>query len=228
METFWTIIPFITPLLIILIVYKRSKNKEKVQKISWLEKQSFYKYVKLVFFTRVKYRPWTMLLHFSFWISILLFYITINIYISTPAVPLTQMKVLEGNVREIYLNKKSSDILVLHISNGTEKMLATSMNKQERQSLLGKKIKIWYFNVYNMFHFEDTIYQIYINNKPLNKHWAYSYAIHVENKKKMMSFIIRVLFIAFLSAFFLWFFNKQELPIHRFNRIKNNKKLRGE
>ena len=231
MEFFWTIVPFIAIALLALQAYKYHTDKNKKEEIiapSWVEKQPLYKYIKLVFITRVIYRQWTVIFYLSLWITFLALFITLNIYISTPAIPLNKMQISEGKVQAIYLNKKSSDKLVLETENGNKKIFATSMNEQIKEKLLGEKIKVWYFNVYRIFHFEDTIYQIYINNKPLNKHWNYSYKIHKENKKQMMHLIIKLLIGVLLSIFFLWFFNRKELPIHRLNRIKYKRRMKSK
>ncbi|MDD5053520.1 MAG: hypothetical protein PHO27_12365 [Sulfuricurvum sp.] len=227
MELFWTIALFLVPLSVAMNLYHTYKNRGKVKEYkepTWLEKKPFYRYVKLVFFTRVRYREWTVIFQFSFWISVFLLVTWFIDLIARPAIPLNQLQFSEGIVESIQLNKKTSDKLILKSSDRKTHVFSTQLREDLKNRLLGQRIQVWYHTSFNVFApYEDWIYQLYLHDKPLNERWKYNYEKDLREQKEAIIFMIKLIVVALGSIVMLWTFNRKELPIHRLTRMKLRK-----
>lgn len=230
MELFWKTIPFITPLLIMVIAYKQYKNKDNDisanKKPSWLQRQSWYQYIKLVFYTRVFYRQWTAIWHVPLFFSVVFGFGTFLVNLTDvlyPPLPLAKMHTQQGIIESIIVRKKMDDLLLLRNSNGGQESYAYRLYGSENK-YLDHNVTVYYTRGFSsLFSIDNIIYQI-IDNRTKEILDQYDYERVLQNHRSFWKFSRFCFYIAIFSAFMLWVFNRKELPIHRFNRMKLHKK----
>jgi hypothetical protein len=232
MELYWNIVPFITPLILLVVAYKMYKNKkngieEDENQSSWLERYSWYRYIKLVFVTRVRQRPWTVLLFLPLFLSSIFGFVTLinNLKrVAYPPVQLNQMQTKQGVVKNIILRKKMDDLLVFKTLEGTKEEYAFRTTKQDSKKYINKKVTIFFTPGWSSaFTIDQIIYEIREKNRIL---YPYNYQRHLEVNELFWKISYYSLGIAACLVFLLWLANRKELPIHRLNRIKNKQKMR--
>jgi hypothetical protein len=229
LEFFWKTIPFLVPILIMVIAYQQYKNRgneiSKDKKPSWLEQQQWYQYIKLVFFTRVFYRQWTAIWHVPLFFSIIFGFGTLiaNLtYVIYPPLPLEKMQKQQGVIESIVKRKKMDDLLILRTNDGVQKSYAYRLYGSESK-YLNQNVTIFYTKGFSsLFSTDNVIYQVASNNTKeiLDK---YDYERVFQNHRSFWKFTKTCFYIAMFSAFMIWIFNRKELPIHRLNRIKLHK-----
>ena len=231
METFWTLIPFVVVLLIAINLYETYKNrgKEKIQKLSWIEGQSFFKYLKLVFVTRVNLRPWTAVWYIPlFFATVLSLNLINNIRHSIyPPLPLEKMQTQQGIIQSIIKRKKMDDLLVLKTNSGLREEYAYRLYGSA-DKYIDQNVTIYYSRGFSsLFSIDNRIYQITTNDTKLILD-PYNYIWSLRANKNSWNFTQYCFFIAIFSLFMIWIPNRNELPIHRLNRMKSYKKNKGE
>lgn len=232
MELFWKIIPFIIPLLIMIVAYQQYKNKGKeistAKKPSWLERQPWYQYIKLVFYTRVFYRQWTAIWHVPLFFSIVFGFGTLvsNLtYLIYPPLPLEKMQKQQGVIESVVIRKKMDDLLILRNSNGVQESYAYRLYGSDNK-YLDQNVTVFYSKGFSsLFSMDNIIYQIITNDThtildPL----PYDYERVLQLQRSFWKFTKYCFYVAIFSAFMIWIFNRKELPIHRLNRMKLHKK----
>jgi hypothetical protein len=224
MELFWMIIPFITPLLIIIVAYQQYKNKgiSTYKKLSWLERQPLYQYIKSIFFTRVYYRQWTAIWHVPLFFSIIFGFGTLiaNLtYVIYPPLPLEKMQKQQGVIESIVIRKKMDDLLILRNSNGVQESYAYRLYGSDNK-YLEQNVTVFYTKGFSsLFSIDNIIYQV-TNNSTKEILDKYDYERVLQKHRSFWKFTKTCFYIAMFSAFMIWVFNRKELPIHRLNRMK--------
>jgi len=227
-EFFYKILPFIVPILIMLSMYYQYKNKDKEEKPSWLEQQPLIRYIKLVFFTRVYYRQWTIFFALPLWFSLIIGMVNLIGDIERlvyPPLPLEKMQIQHGAIKSITDSRKMDDLLILQTDNGaTEKYAYDIYGSMDRY--IDRNVTIFYTRGFSSgFTIDNKIYEIIADdtNATLNK-YPYSYEHSVEFNKSTFNFTMYCFLVAIISGYMVWLFNHKELPIHRLGRIKMRKK----
>lgn len=232
MELFWTIIPFLIPLwiFVILIVKYRNGVKEEVLKPSWLVQTKFVKYVVLVFFTRVELRRWTGIFYLPFILGFVGSFaiapiIQDEIY---PPLPLEKMHTQEGLIKSITERKKMHDLLILEIKNNKYREFGVFESRNQGLFLvLNKKVKVWYSRGFSsLYTTHDIIHEVTIEGKSVMRH-PYDYKRSLEVNRSFQNFAKYSFYLALFSVLMIWIPNRKELPIHRLNRMKLYKKAKG-
>jgi len=182
------------------------------------KKLNIFQYIKLVFYTRVFYRQWTIIVYLLAIFSFLFFLAAINIYIGTPTVSLDKMETKKGIVKEVLLKSKGLDELVLMTTDKTYHRFVLSVGKSTKNKILYKQIQIWYLESWNLYHYEDKIYQIYMDNKPFHAKgdrpsWVYDQTEQINEKKSILKFIKYDFLVMVLLIFILWISNRKEPTI---------------
>ena len=234
METFLTSLPFIAVLLIAINLYKTYKNrgKEISEKQTWLQKQRWYQYIKLVFFIRIKYHSYSAIFFIPMVFGIFFGGASLLSNIETtmiyPHLPLDKMQIQHGVIESIFKRKKMDALLVLRTTNGTHEEYALNVTDSEIKMYLTKNVTIYYSRGFSSaFTIDNIIYQITdtVTKTVLR---PYDYARSLEIDQSFWKFTKYSLLIGVFSAFMIWRFNRKELPIHRLNRMKSYKKNKGE
>lgn len=235
MELFWIILPFLIPLIIVAGMYRDYKNQDviKVEKPSWLEKQSFYQYIKLVFYTRPQhYRPSSLIWYYPMVICLFFGVGSFGIHISEaiyPPSPLEKMQTQQGIIESITLRKKMADLLILRRYDGVREEYAYRTTHDRIPLCVDKNVTVYYSKGFSsLFSIDNQIYQIVTNDThTILDLFPYDYERALKFKKGAWTFTRYLFYIAAFSAFMLWRANYKELPIHRLNRMKLNKKDKG-
>lgn len=235
MELFWIIIPFLIPLIIVGGMYRDYKNQDvvKVEKPSWLEKQSFYQYIKLVFYTRPQYyRPSSLIWYYPMIMSLALFSASFCLHITDaiyPPLPLEKMQTQQGVIESITLRKKMDDLLVLRRYDGVREEYAYRTSENRIPLYIDKNVTVYYHTGFSsLFSIDNQIHQIVTNDThTILDLFPYDYERHLQTIRGSWTLTKYVFLVAVFSAFMLWRANRKELPIHRLNRIKRNRKNRG-
>lgn len=233
MELFWKILPFLIPLIIVAGMYRDYKNQDavKIEKPpSWLQRQEWYQYIKLVFYTRPQhYRPSSLVWYYP--MVICLFFgvgsFVVNIQnLIYPPLPLEKMQTQQGIIESITLRKKMDDLLVLRRYDGVREEYAYRIY-EPADKFIDKNVTVYYHRGFSSaFSIDNQIHQIITNDThtildPL----PYDYERYLRNGRGFWNFTKYLFYIAAFSAFMLWRANRKELPIHRLNRMKLNKKI---
>lgn len=231
MELFWKSIPFITPLLIMIVAYQQYKNQSKEislrYKPSWLDQQTWYQYIKLVFYTRVFYRQWTAIWHVPLFFGVVFGFGTLVANLTDvlyPPLPLEKMHTQQGIIESIIVRKKMDDLLIFRNSNGMEERYAYRLYGSDKK-YLEQNVTIFYAKGFSsLFSIDNVIWQITSNGTgEILDPIPYDYERVLQNHGAFWKFTKNCFFIAVFSAFMIWTFNRKELPIHRLNRVKMNK-----
>lgn len=232
METFWKIIPFLIPLWIFVILIAKYRNgvKEDVEKPSWFAQTNFFKYVKLVFVTRVNLRPWTAIWYVPLILSIFGSFTIGTVIMAAiyPPIPLEKMQTQEGTIKSIVERKKMDGLLVLEIKNNKEREFAIrNISEEEPISLQNKAVKVWYSRGFSsLYTIDDIIYEITVNGKSV-RGYPYNYKRSLEVDISTWNFTKYCFYTVLFSILMMWIPNRNELPIHRLNRMKLHKKNKG-
>ena len=139
MEIFFTIIPFIVPVLVMIELYRRYKNKDKPRKkISKLKRYWHNSYIRLIFIERGVVKFWSAIwfvpLGFSFVFGIITLYLSIFSTVFPP-LPLKMMNTKQGIIESISLMRKTADALVFKNQDGTYENFSIRTNKDEMKQL---------------------------------------------------------------------------------------------
>ncbi|MDD2369831.1 MAG: hypothetical protein PHQ90_11050 [Sulfuricurvum sp.] len=235
MELFWKILPFLIPLIIAAGMYRDYKNQDaiKVEKRSWLQKQPFYQYIKLVFYTRPQYnRKSSLVWFYSMVFSLYLFFATFAIHITKaiyPDLPLEKMQIQQGVIESITLRKNMNDLLILRTYDGVREEYGYLTTHGRIPLYIDKNVTVYYSRGFDgLFIIENRIHQIITNDThTILDFLPYDYERVLRHKRGLWSFTRYLFYVTAFSAFMLWRANRKELPIHRLNRIKRNRKNRG-
>jgi hypothetical protein len=220
------------PFLIILILYKKYKNseKEEVPKPSWFAQTNFFKYVKLVFVTRVNLRPWTAIWYVPLILSSLGSFTIGPVIMAAiyPPLPLEKMQTQEGIIQSIIDRKKMDGLLVLKTKNNEDKEFAIeNVSEEEPTALRNKEVKIWYSRGFSsLYTIDNIVYEITVNGKSIRE-YPYNYKRVLEVNKSFQNFAKYCFYTVLFSILMMWIPNRNELPIHRLNRMKLHKKNKG-
>lgn len=230
MELFYTILPFIVPLLVLIQIYHNYKNRNKVEekKTSKLEKYKLYRYLKTIYVERGIVKFWSAIwyvpLLFCSVFGIIIIFTQFQQSIFSP-ISLEKMQTETGTIESIQLRKSMKDILVLKIGHNKQVVYAINSSQKEAKLLLHKKAKVWYTKGWSsVFSVENIIYDITINGKSIRE-YPYDYKRHLESNKDFLNFGLACIYIAFFSLFIIWIQNRKELPVHRLYRLKRYQKL---
>jgi hypothetical protein len=236
MEILLSILPFVVLFLIgrnIYVKYKEVKEKKKIQKsISFFEKYQWYRYIKLVFGTRVWYRQSTAIWYVPFGFAFVFGAASLFVNVGSlvyPPLPLEKMQTKDGVIKSIVLRKKIDDLLILNMKNGKDDKFAfRNASVEEANFLLNKEAKVWYHRGWSSgFSIDDIIYEITLDGKSIRK-YPYDYERYIETNILSWNFTKYCFYIVLFSALMIWIGNRKELPIHRLNRIKFNKQRREQ
>lgn len=227
METLLSILPFVVLFLIgrnIYVKYKELKEKKKIEKsVSFFEKYQWYRYIKLVFGTRVLYRQSTAIWYVPFGFAFVFGGASLFVNLGTlvyPPLPLEKMQTETGTIESIHLRKSMKDILVLKIDQNKQVVYAINSSQKETKQLLHKKAKIWYHRGWSSgFSIDDIIYEITLDGKSIRK-YPYDYERYIETNILSWNFTKYCFYIVLFSALMIWIGNRKELPVHRLNRMR--------
>ncbi len=232
MDNFFIIIPFLVPLWVLYTLYKQYKDKKEgkvkeTKKVSKLNKYAWFRYIKLVFGTRVWYRQstaiWFVPLGFAFVFGMGTFYIN-STRLIYPPLPLEKMITEKGIIKSIVLRKKMRDLLILTTEDGKDKKFGFASFAGEVDTLPNQSVKVWYARgMSSAYTVDNIIYEITKDGKTIRK-YPYDYEHRLETRKSFWSFAKYCLYIALFSLSMIWIGNRKELPIHRLGRIKFNKR----
>lgn len=227
METFWTIIPFIVPLLVLSELYRRYKNKNEPKEkktVSKLEKYKFYRYLKLIFIERGVVKFWSAIWYVPLFFSLIGTVTFVGELKDSvfPPLPLEKMQTKEGVIKSIILRKNIDDLLILSLKSGkNEEFVIRNSFAEEVNYLLNKKVKVWYSRGWSSaFSIDNIIYEITLDGKSIRKH-QYDFGKVLEVRNSVRSFAMYCLYILLFSIFMIWIQNRKELPAHRL--YKKNK-----
>lgn len=252
MEIFWVIAPAFGIWAGFILAYtKYQEKKQKKEKEEFTRKceelkrvnQSklgFFRYLYFVYFIRSKLRP---LSTFCFWILDFGFlpgfiFLPGNIRdYYEPVLKLEEMKTDVGIVQKIHLAYRGSDSLELLRDDGSIAKYSFVGFKKKNELIKGKKIKIYYKNLFSLFYFQNHIYNIKLNNnfisgtgKIISKDNEDNYINggYLYNLQKQQNAPTHIIFWSIYNLIFLlwmFYFNYKEKPIHRLHRIR---KLHGK
>lgn len=232
MDNFFSILPFLVPLLVLYTLYKQYKDKkagivQEKRKVSKLNKYGWFRYIKLVFGTRVMYRQstaiWFVPLGFSFVFGMGTFYINLT-HLVYPPIPLEKMITEKGIIKSIVKRRKMDDLLILTTEDGKDKEFAFISWTGEEKTLLNQSVRVWYSKgMSSAYTVDNIIYELTRNGKTIRK-YPYDYEHRLGTQKSAWVFTKYCLYTTLFSLLMIWIGNRKELPVHRLGRIKVNKR----
>jgi hypothetical protein len=212
---------------------ENTQDKEKVKekkKVSKLNKYGWFRYIKLVFGTRVLYRQstaiWFVPLGFSFLFGIVTFYINLT-HVIYPPLPLEEMSTEKGVIKSIVKRRKMDDLLTLTTKDGKEREFAFNSSLGE-DTLVNQNVTVWYKKgMSSAFTVDNIIYEITRDGKTIRTN-PYDYEHRVGTQKSAWTFVKYCLYTTLFSLLMIWIGNRKELPVHRLGRIKFNKHIKED
>lgn len=232
MDSFFSILPFFVPLLVLYTLYKQYKDKKQgkvkeKKKVSKLNKYRWFRYIKLVFGTRVMYRQstaiWFVPLGFSFVFGMGTFYIHLTRVIYPP-LPLEKMITEKGTIKSIVKRRKMDDILILTTEDRKDKEFAFNSFPGEVDTLPNQSVTVWYKKgMSSAYTVNNVIEEITRDGKTIRK-YPYDYKRRLESRKSWWNFVKYCFYTTLFSLLMIWIGNRKELPVHRLGRIKVNKR----
>jgi hypothetical protein len=212
MDNFFSILPFLVPLLVLYTLYKQYKDKkagivQEKRKVSKLNKYGWFRYIKLVFGTRVMYRQstaiWFVPLGFSFVFGTVTLYINLT-HLIYPTLPLEEMTRENGKDKQFAFDSFAGEVDIL--------------------PKLNQSVKVWYAkSMSSAYTVDNIIYEITKDGKTIRE-YPYDYEQRLEMDKSWWNFTKYCLYISLFSLLMIWIGNRKELPVHRLGRIKVNKR----
>ena len=149
-----------------------------------------------------------------------------------PVLKLEQMQTDVGIVQKINLAYRGSDTLKLLRDDGSIVKYYLGSSKKSKKLLEGKKVKIYYQNVFALFYFKDDVKAIELDKEIVKTHnglnyqnWGYPYRL--QTQQEAPADIIFWAIYNFIFLLWMFYFNYKEKPIHRLNRIRklHNKQM---
>ena len=230
MELFYTILPFIVPLLVLIQIYHNYKNRKKVKekKTSKFEQYKLYRYLKTIYVERGIVKFWSAIWYVPLLFGSVFGIVSIFGHFQDsffPPIPLEKMQTQTGTIESVQLRRNMDAILVLKNDQNKQAVYAIHTTQKEAKLLLHKKAKVWYTKGWSSgFTVENIIYEITNNEKSI-RYFPYNYEHHLEVDKEFLNFTLTLSYICLFSLFMIWVQNRKELPAHRLYRLKRYQKL---
>lgn len=228
MDILFKALAILTPMFMIWSFYYRYKHQDDAPpKPSWLEKQPFVQYFFLVFVERIRLRSASAFFFLPMFMGIFLGTLTLISCISNlvvPPIPLEQMSTKQGIIESITIHKKMMSSLLLRLPDGTKEEFAYYPVRPVGH-YLDQNVTVYYARGWSSgFTIDNCINQIEQSGTHLILH-AYDYERKLAFAKGKWTFTKYCFYTAAFSMLIIWLLNRKELPIHRLNRIKLNRKL---